>query len=153
MTIPTKKEIMEAYLADLQKDIALGEQLKQQLENLRTENWSLEKRNKELRSNLALIEEREKALIFKETEFEKRLHEFNQKEILSRQEKGQFYQNQIQLNKDKEEFDFLKLDLEKRFKNLIDREKAVEAEEYDLKIEKGKLEQKLRVYRDKLSIE
>jgi hypothetical protein len=43
--------------------------------------------------------------------------------------------------------------LEKRIKNLEDKEKAVEAREYEVEIEKGKLEQKLKVYRDKLSLQ
>ncbi len=152
MSKPTEEAIMNAYLADMQRELAQGEKLKQQTESLRTENWTLEKRNEELKTTITDIENRAQTLKINEEDFNKRYSEFDQKEKAFRNEQSAFYQKELKLSNDLNNFEALKVEQDKREKDLIDKEKAVDAREYEVEIDKGKLEQKLKAYRDKLSL-
>ena len=149
---PTQDQVMAAYLADMQRELAQGEKLKQQTEAMRTENWSLEKRNSELKTNIASTEAREKNLKAIEAEYLKNAEILDKKEKAFKNEQNEFYQRQIKLADDIKKYDEFKAELGKRIKNFSDKEKAIEAREYEVEIDKGKLEQKLKAYRDKLSL-
>ena len=152
MKKPSSQEIMEAYLMDLQKEIAMAEKLKQEVESMRTENWSLEKRNSELKKGVVEMEALEKRVKQEREYVDKRSNELDERQRNINHQTEELNTKQVKLIEDLNHYEKLKTEIDQRLKNIIDQEKAIEAKEYDIDIERGKLEQKLKIYRDKLKI-
>ncbi len=149
---PTQQEIQEAYLQDLQKEVAQLEGVKRSVEGMRTENWTLEKRNNELKVKIEEISRKENNLKIKEEELNLKEKNLSQRESSVVNEREILYSGQIKLSKDIQEFNLEKGEFDKKAKDLSDKERSIEAREYEVEIKNGKLEQKLKAYRDKLSI-